>query len=101
MFSVSEAFYGLFFCSLHAKIIRGRNGHLKRPQRRSNISRKKRAFRLLRLDVELTRECCVLVFLIGQEIAKLRAAEKIDEHSLTLKSISDALCLHRIGNVLR
>ena len=69
--------------------------------RRSNISRKKRACRLLRLDVELTRECCVLVFLIGQKIAKLRAAEKIDEHSLTLKSISDALCLHRIGNVLR
>jgi len=68
---------------------------------RSDISRKKRACRQLRLDVELARERCVLVFLIGQEIAKLHAAEKIDEHSLALKSISDALGLHRIGNVLR
>jgi hypothetical protein len=37
MFSVLKAFWGLFFRSLHAKIIRGRNDRLKRPQRRSNI----------------------------------------------------------------
>ena len=40
-------------------------------------------------------------FLIGKKIAKLHAAEKIDEHALTLKSISDALRPYRIGNVLR
>src|SRR5262249_59854039 len=66
-----------------------------------NISRKKGLAPQLWLDVELARERCVLVFLAGKKIANLRAAEKIDEHSLTLESISDALRLHRIGNVLR
>src|SRR5262245_38405338 len=56
---------------------------------------------LLWFDVELARECRVLVFLVGEKIAKLRAAEKIDEHSLTLESIGDALSLHRIGNIAR
>src|SRR5262249_32260760 len=55
----------------------------------------------LRLDVELAGERLVLVVLVGEKIAKLRAAEKIDEHSLTLESIGDALRLHRVGNVAR
>src|SRR5262245_10542918 len=55
----------------------------------------------LRLDVELAREGRVGVLLIGQKVSELCTAEQVDEHSLTLEPVCDALGFDRVRYVLR